>query len=198
MLKLYRALAKYPMLSLALVLAQSASLFAQRSALAELTPGSVVVPAETTKIAAASLDPLPPAPGYETLVARLTILPAAGAEPFAIVAAPIDAQPKAKESHRFWDRENRVLFAAVGAAATADFFTTHSNLASGGRELNPITRVFAGNTATLATNFGLETAGMIGISYLFHKTGHHRLERIASFVNIGTSTGAVTYNLTHR
>src|ERR1700685_3476771 len=42
-------------------------------------------------------------------------------------------------NHHFWDRENSVLFAAVGASATADFFVTRANLASGGRELNPVT-----------------------------------------------------------
>jgi hypothetical protein len=100
--------------------------------------------------------------------------------------------------HQFWDRENTVLFATVGAAATADFFTTRANLASGGKELNPVTRVFAGSTPALATNFALETMGVIGVSYLFHRTGHHSLERMTSFVNIGFSTAAVGYGLTHR
>jgi hypothetical protein len=99
---------------------------------------------------------------------------------------------------RFWDRENTILFSAVGAAATADFFTTRANLASGGRELNPIARVFAGSTPTLAANFALETAGVIGISYMWHKTGHHKLERLTSFLDIGGSAGAVAYGLTHR
>jgi hypothetical protein len=100
--------------------------------------------------------------------------------------------------HRFWDRNNTFLFAAVGASAAADFYVTHSNLARGGQELNPVTRIFAGNTTALAFNFVGETAGSIGISYLFHKTGHHRLERLTSYVNIGASSGAVGYGLSHR
>jgi hypothetical protein len=67
-----------------------------------------------------------------------------------------------------------------------------------GRELNPVTRVFSGSTPGLATNLTLETSSTIGISYMLHKTGHHKLERITSFVNIGTSAGAVAYGLTHR
>ena len=67
-----------------------------------------------------------------------------------------------------------------------------------GRELNPVTRVFSGSTPGLATNLALETSTTIGISYMLHKTGHHKLERITSFVNIGTSAGAVAYGLTHR
>ena len=61
-----------------------------------------------------------------------------------------------------------------------------------------MTRVFSGSTPELATNFALETASPIGISYMFHKQGHHKLERITSFVNTGTSAGAVAYGLTHR
>jgi hypothetical protein len=100
--------------------------------------------------------------------------------------------------HHFWDRSNAVLFAAVGASATADFFVTRANLASGGRELNPVTGVLAGSTTGLAFNFIGETAGSIGVSYLFHKTGHHKLERLTSYVNIGASAGAVGFGLTHR
>lgn len=101
-------------------------------------------------------------------------------------------------SHRFWDRESRILFAAVAVSSTADFAVTYSNLSNGGKELNPVTRVFSGSTAGLALNFAGETAGVMGVSYFFHKTGHHKLERIISFANIGSSAAAVTYGLTHR
>jgi hypothetical protein len=97
-----------------------------------------------------------------------------------VASAPVVARPKEFALHPFWDRENRVLFTAVGALAAADFCTTRANLASGGRELNPVTRVFSGSTPGLATNFARETASTIGISYMFHKTGHHKLERITS------------------
>jgi hypothetical protein len=100
--------------------------------------------------------------------------------------------------HRFWDKTNIALFAATASLSAADFTVTYQNLQSGGRELNPVVRVFDRNTATLALNFVAEDAANIGLSYFFHKTGHHRLERMVSFVNIGMSTGAVTYGLTHR
>jgi hypothetical protein len=100
--------------------------------------------------------------------------------------------------HSFWDGQNRALFATVGAFAVADFCTTRANLASGGKELNPVTRVFSGSTPGLAANFALETGSVMAVSYLFHKTGHHKLERITSFVNIGASAAAVGYSLTHR
>jgi hypothetical protein len=63
--------------------------------------------------------------------------------------------------------------------------------------LNPVTRLFAGSTAGLAVNFAGETAGVIGLSYFFHKTGHHKLERAVSMLNIGSSAAAVTFDLAH-
>ena len=106
--------------------------------------------------------------------------------------------PEAPSQHRFWDGENRVLFSTVAAFAAADFIITRENLANGGRELNPVTRLFSGSTAALATNFAGETAGVIGISYFFHRTGHHKLERLAPAINFAASAVAVAYDLAHR
>jgi len=106
--------------------------------------------------------------------------------------------PPRPEAHRFWDKENKILFAAVAGMSAADFAATRSNLQSGGKELNPVTRLFSGSTAGLATNFAGETAGVIGLSYLFHRTGHHKLERVTSMLNVGVSAVAVSYDLSHR
>lgn len=100
--------------------------------------------------------------------------------------------------HPFWDRQNRTLLAINAAMASADFLTTRRNLDHYGKELNPITRLFSGSTPGLAANFALETGGVIGVSYLFHKTGHHKLERATSYVNLGASAFAVSYGLAHR
>ena len=133
----------------------------------------------------ALLEPesLPPAP----------MQPAALAKPI----QPADL-PRTAETHRFWDRENSFLFATSAAFATADFVVTRDNLRSGGRELNPITRVFSGSTPTLAMNFAGETVGVIGLSYFFHKTGHHKLERAVSMLNISGSAAAVSFDLVQR
>jgi hypothetical protein len=100
--------------------------------------------------------------------------------------------------HRFLDNQNRALFIAVAALNGADFAVTRANLQSGGQELNPLVRVFGRSTAGLAVNFAGETLGSIGLSYFFHKTGHHKLERAVSLVNIGGSAGAVSFGLAHR
>lgn len=117
-----------------------------------------------------------------------------------IEAAPPIARPLASLSaeHKFWDTQNRILLIGAAASNFADFAVTRANLQSGGRELNPVVRMFGRSSAGLATNFIGETIGGIGLSYFFHKTGHHKLERAVSLVNIGTSTGAVTFGLTHR
>jgi kynureninase len=61
-----------------------------------------------------------------------------------------------------------------------------------------VTRVFTGSTPRLAVNFAGETAGVVGLSYIFHKTGHHKLERAVSMLNMSASGAAVTYDLAHR
>ena len=101
-------------------------------------------------------------------------------------------------SHKFWDRENSILFATNAAFSTADFIVTRNNLRNGGQELNPTTRLFSGSTAGLAVNFAGEAVGVVAVSYFFHKTGHHKLERAVSLLNIGGSATAVTYGLAHR
>jgi hypothetical protein len=122
------------------------------------------------------------------------------ANPGAVAASPVVANtlPEAPSHHRFWDNENRVLFATVAALAAADFVVTRANLQNGGKELNPATRLFSGSTAGLAVNFAGETAGIIGLSYYLHRTGHHRLEQITPMLNIGASSFAVVYDLSHR
>jgi len=106
--------------------------------------------------------------------------------------------PEAPRHRRFWDRENTLLFAGTVLTSAGDFVVTRNNLQGGGQELNPIARIFSGSTAGLAVNFVGETAGVTGLSYIFHKTGHHRLERLAPMVNMAASGYAIGYGLHHR
>lgn len=131
------------------------------------------------------------------LLEPVAIQPAAmAATPMVMAVQPVPL-PEAR-SHRFWDRENSLLFATSAAFSAADFVATRDNLRGGGQELNPVTRVFSGSTAGLAVNFAGETAGVVALSYFFHKTGHHKLERAVSMVNIGSSAAAVAFDLAHR
>lgn len=125
----------------------------------------------------------------------VVIFKTADVEPSSVSSAVL---PETPSPHRFWDRENRVLFSTVAAFSAADFAVTRSNLANGGKELNPITRLFSGSTAGLAANFAGETAGVVGLSYFLHRTGHHKLERVTPLANIAASAFAVGYGLAHR
>ena len=106
--------------------------------------------------------------------------------------------PEAPSQHSFWDGKNRFLFSTVAMFSGADFAVTHMNLANGGRELNPMVRPFTGSTGALAVNFAGQTAGIVGVSYLLHKSGHHKLERMVPVANIASSAFAVAYGLSHR
>jgi hypothetical protein len=126
-------------------------------------------------------------------------IPSTASVPSNAFVEPVTAKRQSVEpQHKFWDTGNRVLFLTTAACAGADFAVTRSNLQNGGQELNPIVRFFGTSTPALAANFAGETAGVVTMSYIFHKTGHHKLERAVSVVNIGASTFAVTYGLTHR
>ena len=113
-------------------------------------------------------------------------------------APPIAVQSDTHLERRFWDRENKLLFAGVAASHAADFAVTYTNLQSGGQELNPLVRVFGKSAAGLAANFAGETLSTVTLAYVFHKTHHSRLERSVSMVDISLSTGAVAYGLKHR
>ena len=174
------------------------------AAVAMIQPSRLAAQQLTPGFAPASLDQ--PAPAEPVEIAAFTApaselpepIPAkSGPEGFAF-APVIGVTDIPKPSHRFWDRENRTLFAVAGGLAVADFCVTRANLASGGKELNPVTRIFSGSTPGLAANFALETGGLVSVSYLLHRTGHHKLERIASYVNISGSAGAVAWSMSHR
>lgn len=107
--------------------------------------------------------------------------------------APSIGKPQKKDlqPHRFWDKENRWLFAGVGTARTLDYFST-LNMRRRGRQEILLTNDVVDNHATLATVEAATTSVSIGASYLFHRYGHHKLERWTSFIHIGlATTGAV-------
>jgi hypothetical protein len=95
------------------------------------------------------------------------------------------------QEHRFWDQENDWLFAGVGAARTFDYFSTLNLRRRGDREIL-LTNDVVDNHAAFAAIEAAGTGVSIGMSYLFHRYGHHKLERWTSIVHFGlTTTGAV-------
>jgi hypothetical protein len=93
--------------------------------------------------------------------------------------------------HRFWDTTNDLLFAGVGASRTLDYFST-LNMRRRGRQEILLTNDVVDNHAAFAVIEAAGTGASIGVSYLFHHYGHHKLERATSIVHIGlATTGAV-------
>jgi hypothetical protein len=118
--------------------------------------------------------------------------PAAGAS--AVVDSSISEKEKKvvpENLHRFWDKENDWLFVGVGASRTLDYFST-LNMRSRGRQEIFLTNDIVDNHAAFAMIEASATGVSIGASYLFHRYGHHKLERWTSIAHIGlTTTGAV-------
>ncbi len=95
--------------------------------------------------------------------------------------------------HRFWDRENGWLFAGVGAGRTLDYFSTLNMRRRGIQEIF-LTNDVVDNHAAFATIEAAATGTSIGTSYLFHRYGHHKLERWTSFVHFGLATSGAVRN----
>lgn len=112
----------------------------------------------------------------------------------AVVSASRENQTgKQAAGHRFWDKKNDWLFAGVGAARTFDYFSTLNLRRRGDQEIF-LTNNIVDNHAAFA---GIEAAGAgasIGASYLFHRYGHHKLERWTSMVHFGLATSGAVRN----
>ena len=96
-------------------------------------------------------------------------------------------------THRFWDRENDWLFVGVWAGRGLDYASTLNMRRRG------ITEIFLTNS--IVDNHplfgGIEaaaTAASIGVSYVFHRTGHHQLERWTSAIHFGVAAGGAARN----
>ena len=100
---------------------------------------------------------------------------------------------KVSKVHRFWDQQNRRLFAGVGAARTLDYFST-LNMRRRGRQEIFLTNDVVDNHPAFAAIEAAATGTSIGASFLFHRYGHHKLERWTSFVHIGLATTGAMRN----
>ncbi len=107
------------------------------------------------------------------------------------IAPPAKSEKRAV--HKFWDTENILLFAGVGAARGLDYAST-LNIRRRGINEALLNNETVDNHAAFAAIEGATTAASIGLSYIFHVTGHHRLERWTSEVHIGVTVGGAVRN----
>jgi hypothetical protein len=96
-------------------------------------------------------------------------------------------------NHRFWDRENDLLFAGVGAGRALDYAST-LNLRRRGIDEVFLTNSIVDNHPLFAGIEASATAASIGVSYIFHRTGHHRLERWTSGIHFGVAVAGAARN----
>ncbi|MBV9483586.1 MAG: hypothetical protein JO249_22965 [Acidobacteria bacterium] len=100
-------------------------------------------------------------------------------------------------SHSFFDRANDIRMSLFAGLVAADGITTQHILGvDHGAEMNPIVRPLVvrgarGQAAASVLGSGLS----LGTSYLFHRTGHHKLERLMLNTSIAVETECVTNNL---
>lgn len=101
------------------------------------------------------------------------------------------------ESHKFFDRQNKIAFTTLAGLIAVDGITTQRLISSGtAHEANPVWRSMVhqgwqGEMAASALGFG----AAVGLSYGLHKTGHHKLERIANWLTVGVEAGNDAHNL---
>jgi hypothetical protein len=79
-----------------------------------------------------------------------------------------------------------VLFSGVAVFRGLDFASTRNMLARGREEVLLPDDVVK-NTAGFASLEAAAVMTSVGISYIFHRTGHHKLERWVSIGHIGVT-----------
>jgi hypothetical protein len=88
--------------------------------------------------------------------------------------------------HRFWDHDNVWLFSGIAFTRGMDYASTRNMQARGRKEILLAPEV-VNNDAAFASLEAAGTLTSIGISYLFHRTGHHSLERWLSIGHISVT-----------
>lgn len=95
--------------------------------------------------------------------------------------------------HRFWDRENILLFSGVAVFRGLDYASTRNFMARGRTEIL-IPDDVVNNSAGFAALEAAGAATSVGTSYIFHRTGHHKMERALSIGHIAVTGFGVAWN----
>ena len=95
--------------------------------------------------------------------------------------------------HAFFDRENVLLFSGVAVFRGLDYASTRNMQARGREEILLPDDVVNHSAAFAAVEAG-GTLASVGISYILHRTGHHKLERWMSIGHIGVTAFGVARN----
>lgn len=111
----------------------------------------------------------------------------------ALAAGAVAPVAPAKPVHAFYDRPAKIELAVASIAVAFDTAQTCHNLANGGREIWLPTQHCPQVTLLLLG----QVAAQEGLAYVFHRTGHHKLERLIRLVTIEENTRAIIYSKQH-
>jgi hypothetical protein len=114
--------------------------------------------------------------------------PATAALPNAPAAAsvpPVASRP-APQAHAFWDHKNAWLFSGVAVFRVLDYTSTR-NMRDRGRQEILLTNWVVDNKPLFIGIEAAATGLSIGLSYVMHRTAHHKVERL---ISIGHISGA--------
>ncbi len=101
-----------------------------------------------------------------------------------LILAPTTAMAE-EEDHPFWDQANTRLLLLNVAAQSLDAYSTQRALRHDNtKEFNPLARPFAerGWKGQVAYSYGIGVGGTLAVSYLFHRMGQHKRERLTPIV----------------
>jgi hypothetical protein len=128
-----------------------------------------------------------------TAVAALLLLSSylAAQDPATSAPATIPAAPQ--HEHHFWDRTNILLFSGVAVFRGLDYASTRNFQARGRTEIL-IPDDVVNNSAGFAGLEAASAATSVGVSYIFHRTGHHKMERWLSITHISVTGFGVVWN----
>ena len=130
--------------------------------------------------------------GFRVLATVLLISSALAAqEPTNAATQALPPAPTVE--HRFWDRKNILLFSGVAVFRGLDYASTRNFMARGRTEILVPDDV-VDNSAGFASLEAAGTVASVGISYLLHRTGHHKMERWLSIGHIGVTGFGVAWN----
>ena len=104
--------------------------------------------------------------------------------------SPVSVTPAATkpvpQSHAFWDHKNAWLFSGVGVFRVLDYTSTR-NMRDRGRQEILLTNWVVDNKPLFIGIEAAATGLSIGLSYVMHRTAHHKVERL---ISIGHISGA--------
>lgn len=106
---------------------------------------------------------------------------------------PVAAPSATIQQHRFFDGENILLFSGVAVFRGLDYASTRNFQRRGRTEILLPDDVVNNSAAFAAVEAG-GAATSVAISYIFHRTGHHKMERWLSIGHIGVTGFGVAWN----